>query len=416
MSKDRSTESGGLAGASLVFVTAGELPRTNNVLFSQVYSIAARAAQQCGDVRWYAFLPFEALKERGRYAEQLDAVRERCAGAGVRFTSWYAGFTLFRLLMLRLRGLYAMYCAKTLLRRLFREPLRRSVVINARSYYATEIALRVKKELRRRGHDVRVCFDMRGILSLTYPASYPDRGFGIYGNIRAWEASLLERSDVALNNRIAAIRLADIEYGKKIEYLPVSGFARSMLVERSFEEVWRRKTIAFVGQFSPKFHDLRVMEEIAEQLAPFGFGVEIITDRPDSAQSRFPVRSVPYSEMPKVFAAMSAVVIPGRSVPPGLFERMALRAYSAPTKMSEALSMGVPVIVGSCFPEIARFVEESGCGLVFDIERGKFRSAGSEQLSDAAFWQALNEAAARQSHEFSQENVMDIYLRAWAVS
>jgi glycosyltransferase involved in cell wall biosynthesis len=381
------------------------------VLFSQVFEVARLEAKRGSIVVWFAVIPLRVLLMRSA-RRGLSEVRAACLDAGVEFRAMYFGSGLFSLRMLRWRKPYVALCAWYVAARL--RPLLRThdVVVNARSYFAAAIAIGARRRLTPK-HKVRVCFDMRGYLSLTFPSFHPRASLECYGRLKLWEAELLQGCDVALNNRFRGLSISRLEYGIDIEYLPVSGLSES---ERRdpLEASPAAPKVAFVGNFSEKFHSFDVLRSIQESMARGGFATEVICEHTARIPGDFETRSLSFSEMPAAYRRLSALVIPGRAPPDGFFDRMAIQAYSAPTKMSEALSVGVPIIVGSGLTDIAEFALRNRCGIVFDLQTNEFHdSNGVVDITDARLWKELREQTWKVASSFTREHVYELYRRAW---
>lgn len=398
----------------VILLTAAEVPRVTNVATSQVLEIAAQLSAngiRCG---WFSVMPFQSLLGASRREGAIKLLAERCRQAGLEWQRTYFGSLLFDSRMLPFRKLYGWLCARLLLPGLRKFGLGPNIVINARSYYAAETALQLKVLLAALGHRVVVCYDMRGLLSLTYPASARGNKFKVYGVVKAWEAELAFASDVVYNNRIPAIELFRIEYGIEVVNLPVAGFSLKQLGRTSFDERWQSKRIAFVGSLGAKFNDGDVLHRQLRRLKALGFCPVIVTDSTRFTSSEFEVIRLDYSSMADFYSKCLAIILPGRDQPEDVFDRLALRIYTAPTKLSEALSAGVPVIVGSGLDNICKFVTARRCGVVFDIAKDQFDLPAGVSITDRSFWEMLSEGARQIGPEFSRERVMEIYLKTWA--
>jgi hypothetical protein len=397
----------------VIFLTAAEVPKTTNVGTSQILEVASALKEQGVAPLWLSVLPWQALVGSARREKAVEQVAAKCREAGLVWEKIYFGSQLFDARMLPFRKVYARLCARWLLPKIRARRLQTNVVINARSYYATDIALELKKLLTAQGHQVAVCFDMRGLLSLSYPASASGDKFKAFGRMKAWEAELASQVQVIFNNRRPAIELFRREYGLEITCLPVAGFARSRLRRVSFEERWRHKRVAFVGTLSDKFNRLDVLHRQLRTLRSLGFDPVIVSDSANASSTEFPVTRIDYANMPDFYAGCLAIVLPGRDEPETFFERLALRIYTAPTKISESLSAGVPVIVGSCFEDICAHVREHDCGVVYDLQTNQFQVPDGFRMEDRSLWEQLSAGAERVGPEFSRERVLEIYLSAW---
>lgn len=396
----------------VLFLTAAEIPALTNVLTSQVMEVLVQLNERGVHAEWVSVLPVQTLSRRHRTSGTLDAVERRCHELGLRWTKCYFGSSLFDSRMLPMRHLYARVASRLILAQLRRRDLRRRLVINARSYYAAAVGVELVTALRRRGHEVVLGFDMRGLLSLSYPASARGNKFSAYGTMKAWEAELASESDVIFNNRSAALDIFEREYGLQVVHLPVSGFSESRLDRADLDSRWAEKKVAFVGAITSKFHDSETLTRLLRHLELSGFRPVVATAN-DLQDFKYPAFRIDHAEMPEFYSGCLAIVLPGRDTPADFFDRLALRIYSAPTKVSEALSSGVPIIVSSSFGEIANFVRHHGCGLVYDMLTDRIEVPDGTSIGDPELWRRLSDGARQVGTEFTREHVIDIYLESW---
>jgi hypothetical protein len=397
----------------VIFLTAAEVPTLTNVSTSQVMEVLVALKARGINSEWVSVLPMQTMLRRNRRAGHLEAVDQRCQELGLRWTRCVFGSRLFDSRMLPMRRLYARIASRLILARLRGRDLPRRIVINARSYYATAVGVELANILRERGHDVVLGFDMRGLLSLSYPASASGNKFSAYGTMKAWEAELACGSDVIYNNRSAALDIFEREYGLQVVHLPVSGFSENRLESADFDARWADKKVAFVGSITGKFHDTESLTRQLKCLEGDGFQPVVVTTDELDADFTYPALCIDHSEIPEFYSSCLGIVLPGRDVPADFFDRIALRIYSAPTKVSEALSSGVPIIVSSCFEEIADFVRQHQCGLVYDMDTDRIDIPDGSALDDPELWRRLSDGARRVGTEFTRERVTDIYLDSW---
>lgn len=397
----------------VIFLTAAEVPTLTNVSTSQVMEVLAALNARGINAEWISVLPVQTLSRRERDEDHLQAVERKCQELGLRWTRCVFGSRLFDSRMLPMRRLYARIASRLIFAKLRGRELQQHIVINARSYYATAVGIELAKTLRQRGHDVVLGFDMRGLLSLSYPASVDGDKFSAYGTMKAWEAELACGSDVIYNNRSAALDIFEREYGLNVVHLPVSGFSEDRLDSADFDARWAEKKIAFVGSMTGKFHDTQTLTRQLQHLESEGFQPVVVTVDELDGDFAYPALRIDFSEMPQFYSGCLAIVLPGRDIPADFFDRLALRIYSAPTKVSEALSSGVPLIVSSSFEEIADFVRRHECGLVYDLETDQIEVPDGSAIGDPELWRRLSDGARRIGTEFTRERVVDIYVDSW---
>lgn len=397
---------------SIVYITAGESPSLTNVSSSQVLYVLAELVKQGYSCRLAIVLPWKDLLKRPQ-RESLVAFRKQCEEFGVELVHIYFGGLLFSPRMLRVRKPYSRLVAGMLLKRLDLDgpDAAGQTILTGRSYFATNIAIEMRRRIPSR--NLRVAFDMRGLLSLTFPSSARRGRYRIYGDVKAWEAEMAEESDVIFNNRRKAIDLFEVEYGREVTYLPVSGFASSRVSPEEFEVRWEKKIVAFVGNLHPKFHDPALLNKIFVRLAENGFHPMLVASKGHEACPSAEQVSIDFHEMEDFYRQCTAVIIPGRTDFDDVFDRWAQRIYTAPTKMSEAFTCGVPIIVGDGFEEIADFVTSEKCGFVWNSTEGRQVGISDEDLASKDFWWSLSCRAAEVGEGFSRSRVVQIYRESW---
>ena len=99
-------------------------------------------------------------------------------------------------------------------------------------------------------------------------------------------------------------------------------------------------------------------------------------------------------------------IIPGASVQGYLSElKVSMNFFS--TKAAESLSLGIPVVVNKEITEVADFVSQHNCGIVFEMIDGKLviPSSTQEQLNSKAFWLQLHKNALDAGVMFRRSNI-----------
>jgi len=300
------------------------------------------------------------------------------------------------------------------------DTLEGEIIFHCRSYYATDFALYLKKKYPNK--NIKVVFDMRSLLPPEFP--YTSKLFGkfLYVQGKEWERKLLKSSDLSLvvtKNAINLLHLEDSTY-ENINYIPIIGFSdrfKSIDKKSEFENRWKNKSFGYVGSIG-LWHNLESIELVESTINSFQKNSKFIIATGNKHLDTYIDKvSIPNDEMPIFYKKQLAIVIPGVLKNIDYFKSLQMTSNLFSTKASEALSLGVPLIVNKQISELANLVLEKKCGLVFeyDLEKDKIRfiNATENDLISKDFWESLTDNAFELSKEFSKERTEKMYLDYW---
>ncbi|USD60282.1 hypothetical protein J4N45_17595 [Vibrio sp. SCSIO 43140] len=297
------------------------------------------------------------------------------------------------------------------------------IIFHCRSYYATDFALYIKEEYPDK--NIKVVFDMRSLLPPEFP--YTSRLFGkyIYVSGKEWERQLIKKSDLSLlvtQNAIELLKLEDSTY-KNIHYIPIIGFEKHQRagdIESEFDERWKKKSFGYVGSVG-LWHNLESIEYVANKLKLdfcSNHDFKIATNN-KNLLTKLQTTSIPNDQMPEFYRKQLAVIIPGVVNELDYFKALQMTSNLFSTKASEALSLGVPLIVNNQISELANLVTENECGIVFEYnpeeQKIEFINASNEDLNSKVFWENLTRNAYKLGSNYQKENAQKMYLDYWSL-
>ena len=397
----------------IYFLTAGDVPSLNGLISSQVIKPAENLMSQGIEVEYIGVISILGWIKRTLVNKSgpLNHFRANTTLVVHYFFSfihlgWNASFIFRNFLVDR--------AAKSLVKsvKLDRSGLN---IFFCRSYFATDIALRIKKILENEGFGIRIIFDMRSILSIEIPYNFPKKGGKLFGYAKNWERELIQKSDVALLTTQRGIDLLNLENGHmpNLQYVPISGLKEVKGINYSFDEKWRNRVITYVGSVGG-WHPLDSLLSVLNHFANRNFNPEIVTNNPSLRKTGIKSYSVPHSEINKVYDQMLALVVSGNNKDKNFYEAYLESVNLFSTKAAEALSAGVPIIVNEELRELSCFVKEHQCGVIF-----RYDSNGSIQLVDCtetnlileSYWRKLCENALSAGKIFRAESVLSAQLK-----
>lgn len=399
----------------VTFLTVGEYPNPSGLHASQVLPFAIYLRSKGLSVNWVAFVPIEMrLKDHLVHCGALLAkMRKLTTQHGIEFTVINFPITIvrvysyvFRSWLIRLAGLRL---AKLLHGT---SSSTEEHIIHCRSYFAAAAALQARKKCSH----FKVSFDMRSLLPPEVPLMFPRLGKHLYGGLKEWESILLQEVDYSFLPCIRGIRLLELEGAVSLPmHIPIAGFEDSADSKAS-EVVLNGSVIGYLGGLGV-WHSPAMLDMLFTELAVFlpECKFEVLTSDAFTCKTPVKIFSLPHHEVKDTIKRMLAIAIPGPDVDSSYFTNSKLSANFFSTKAAEALSLGVPLLVNARIRELADYVRENRCGLVFSLDNGSlnFEGLDSSKLNNNRLWAELRRAAHSCSCEFRRQAVFDKYLTAW---
>lgn len=400
----------------ITILTVGEYPSVSGLHGSQVLAYGEFLKARGHDVEWLAFVPPEVfVRDAFSQFRTLRATKNAATASGLSFRFvvfpltivWIYSY-LFRMPLTALAG--------WLLAKLLQSPSHFTGVrhiLHCRSYFAADVALKAKKRLP----NLHISFDMRSLLSVEIPLLFPKVGKYLYGGIKLWEAELLADADIAFLQCRNGIRLLESEGVEQLPtYVPIAGFSESCFPRKTTNPVLQKAVFAYVGGFGP-WQSAEVLQLVYDELVNnmAGAKLEVISAGSSTFHGNVVVQSLPNSQVPQILTKALAVVIPGEDGSRDVFRAIQRHSSLFSTKAVEALSLGLPLIVNAKIRELADYVREKKCGIVFSVRDKsiRFEDITSENLSNESFWLSLQEGARRCAPTFWREHVFSCYLNYW---
>ena len=398
----------------VTLLTVGEYPAATGFHASQVLPFGNYLYRLGIKVNWIAFVPVESrLKDLVFGGAKLSRMEHLASKNGINLHTKVFPITisrihsyLFRQWLVRRAGIQL---AKILIDL---EKSTESHIVHCRSYFATAIALEAKKQL----DNILISFDMRSLLPPEIPLIHPRIGKYLYGNLKDWEAELLDLSDYSFLPCHRGIALLELEGVSRLPtYIPIAGFDENQYTYE-LSIFLANPIIGYVGSFG-SWYSARLLEKVFDEFAANipTCSFEVLTNNATNFKRTVHVHTVPHHEVKKIIKKMLAVVVQGPDCIVEHFSDLKLSTNFFSTKAAEALSLGVPLIVNARIIELAEYVRSHGCGLVFSMkgDQLQFEGINNIQLSNQDLWIKMREAACRCAPEFRQSAVFERYLKVW---
>lgn len=397
----------------VTLLTVGEYPRINGLHASQVIPFAEYLVSKGIPCEWIAFYPFEIwIKYKIKNPSNLSELFEFTSRKGIVLKAASYPINTGLILSYVFRDFLVLHAGRKLAKMLSSSTKKERHIVHCRSYFAAAVAL----VARNINNNIHVSFDMRSMLPPEPPLMFPRIGHMLYGGLKIWESHLLANCDYSFLQAKNGIALLTQEGHRRLPmYMPVMGF------DSSAEELNRtqdntKPTFAYVGSFGP-WHSPIILDKVFKTLSDH---------MPDSrfkllGSSRIafsmPVQMgvLPNDEVKSALQDLWAMVVPGPENAEDFFNTLQLHANLFSTKAAEALSLGVPLIVNHRITELANYVREHGCGLIFSVEKGKIHFHGIEtsELCNPQMWHNLRKAAVLCAPTFQRSHIFENYLRVW---
>lgn len=392
-------------------VTVGEYPNLKSVPGSQVLANAIALKELGYDVIWIAAIPWTSLLiERLMGMDSIRQASIACAKAGIHFQVFGTFISLMRPHSFLVRNIELNRLTKKILPYL--TEVNEATVLNCRSYYAADLGIRLRR--MRQQICTIVSFDMRSTFPEEMPLTMNNLGKLLYAYAKEWECQLLKYADAVFLPVNCSRGQILQETGVSVHYAPLAGFDRKERASvAAFDDKWLKPRIAYVGSVGVWNESSR----IAQMFSSFPKWEKCIVSMNDASGSLPDIKrfSLDYREMPEFYSGIIALVIPVDGAKDSYFWSRKYRLNFFSTKAAEALSMGVPLIVDARLFELADFVRQHKCGLVYDSDSGRFDEYDQHSSidDDRSLWRELTANAVAISDRFSRDAVLEGYLDVW---
>ena len=397
----------------VTLLTVGEYPTKNGLHASQIMPFAEYLVEKRIACKWIAFCPIRAwMKDTLTGQFKLSKMIEFASEKGVSLMNIPFPIDITRLESYLFRDFLIEKAGAKLAKMIDSSKNDELHVVHCRSYFAAAVALAARNINQR----IRVSFDMRSLLSAEVPQFFPRIGSTLYGGLKIWESYLLMMCDYSfLQTKQGIALLANEGHSRLPKFMPIMGFD-------STEEELRRiqlptkPAFAYVGGFGPWQSSL-VLDEVFSTIFSYlpDSDFKVFSSSQVTFSTPVQVSSISNREVKRAIQYLWAMVVPGSENLDGYFESMQLHANLFSTKAAEALSVGVPLIVNHKITELANYVNENGCGLVFSVKKGKIHFHGIElsELRNSEMWNNLRKAAISCSPTFNRSRIFESYLGTW---
>lgn len=399
----------------VTFLTVGEYPTINSLHMSQVLGFATYLKKTGCSVSWIALLPPEnQVIDLLLGNKKLEKIRQLALEKGIHLIvkSFPISINYIHTYVFRK---FLIHHAGNIVTKILQNNFKNNNlhIIHCRSYFATAVALEVKKEL-----DIKISFDMRSLLPPEIPLYFPKIGKMFYGGLKEWESVLLSNADISFLQCNRGIKLLELEGIIKLPiFQPIAGFEKKHLHSLpDLSERINNPLFGYIGGFGP-WHSKNLLRQIFDSLKKSlpNSKLEILTSKPTKLGSDVLSKSVSNDDVPNYLSRYLALLIPGAPNSHSFFSRLKSSSNFFSTKAAEALSIGIPIIVNALNTELAEYVRSQKCGLVFRVSQSgiEYEHISSDDLHDPALWKNLNDTALKTSSFFQRENVFNGYIEAW---
>lgn len=384
------------------------MPSLAGLHASQIIEPARILSQRGHEVHWVAIVPiFSFLKNWTENKEQLLGVARCCGELKIKFSYMMALWNFNGVISFLFRKIFLKQAARKLSKK-FRPEAGKVVIIHGRSYYAAQIGIYLKKFI---GLDERIIasFDMRSLAPEEMPLTRGVIGYMYYGLYKKWEYEIISCSDVSFLPLKYACEQIKIATGRDITFAPIQGFDRDAAYAVDFESRWRDRLGGYAGSFG-KYQDPGLLKEM---LCQINGAKSLFATAPNASLRDCNCISLPFSEMENYYKKLLFLIIPGRRGGGEYFQVLKMRCNFFSTKAAEALSVGVPLFVSSELAELASFVKENECGVVYDPQVRQIVHPEGQNMLDEDFWRKITRNAFSVGEMFTRRKVLEIYENGW---
>ena len=403
----------GFEKVTLIFLTAGEMPANNNIISSQVLKLSDYFYDKklFEEIKYIGFVPVTTWL-KAKLNKRLDfSFIEKKPYSTKLYTTFF-----------KIGGIIEYLCKNVSIKRdinkitkQFNKNDKETIIFHCRSYYATFIAIKLKDKLQNRR--IKIVFDMRSLLPPEFPLTMGKIGRYFYGDGKKWEFYLLNNSDAALMTTNKAINLLKIENpSANIKYIPITGLNNIIInYKEVFEERWNEKRISYIGSISP-WHPIDSIERTFDFFEKYidNTTFEIITNS-KKVKTHIIVKNIAHNNIESYYNNLLALIIPGISTINDYFQRLKLSVNFFSTKAAEAISKGVPLIVNEDISELAEFVSNNKCGIVFRFKNGiELLNCKYDDLNSKSFWEQLSANMFTVSKNYAFTAVADSYINIYS--
>lgn len=387
---------------ALIYLNIGESAKEGSLVYSQQYENARLIKENnddFGDVFAVSVLPFkEYIKNKIKRKSGLIEWK------GLSIHTYSSGLKIFKLSTFLLKDYLLNRAAKKVIKNI--SPYDHAI-FHCRSYYATALALTIKAMLPEK--TIKVVFDMRSFLPEEIAMkSRANRYF--YLDYKAWEKKLIEGADVTFATAQRGINIFKMSSPNiTVNYLPNCGF-ESIDGEVSNNVLSDGTTFGYVGSVGPWYDAKKIEIALDFFKAEIDNAETYILNKKLKNIGQHPAFYKPWKEVRNVIKGSLFTLIPGNSKKGYLSElKVSMNFFS--TKAAESLSLGIPLVVNRDITEVAHFVEENNCGVVFDIQDNKIVIAEEvkQQLNTIDYWQKLHDNALSAGQKFQRQAIIQTF-------
>lgn len=409
-----------LKNKNIVFLSFGSYATKKDLIYSQMLKFADELDKQNYFKSVQSIVIMPKLSTYRRYKTHKSNIEDFNSSIDSKLTFLYSWLLNGKMYSFLLKNYYYKFLINKIYKNI--EKLDGEIIFHCRSYYSADFALLLKKTYPDK--NIKVLFDMRSLLPPEFP--YTSKVFGkfLYVLGKEWERRLLKESDLSLmvtHNAIKLLHLEDSTH-KNIDYIPIIGFSKNLKstnIQNEFNQRWKNKSIGYVGSIG-LWHNLQSIE-LVEKTLKEEFKEDhkfIIATGNKNLNTYIDKTSIPNDEMPKFYRDQLAIVIPGVINNIDYFKALQMTSNLFSTKASEALSLGVPLVVNKQINELTNLVLENKCGLVFEYDsknnKIKFLNASEQELNSEEFWENITKNAFELSEKFSKEKAEEMYFNYWS--